>query len=144
MHYCLPMGAAMEVAQATMFDNTPTTVPATESHHGRPDQQARDSMETSATAASQLMPTVHRNSPTLHGTRRGTQAQVEALAAALAASAVGEAVLVAQLSAVTGAAERMQEARAAREREYCVQREAAWLAALEESARRMRCGMHGR
>ena len=70
------------------------------------------------------------------------QAQVEALAAALAASAVGEAVLTAQLSAVAGAAERMQETRAAREREYCTQREAAWLAALEEESRRMQCGMH--
>ena len=78
------------------------------------------------------------------GPCHGMQAQVEALAAALAASAVGEAVLVAQLSAVAGAVERMQEARAAREREYCVQREAAWLAALEENARRMRCGMHDR
>lgn len=72
------------------------------------------------------------------------QAQVEALAAALAASAVGEAVLVAQLFAVAAAAERMQEERAAREQEYCVQREAAWLAALEEDSRRMRCGMHDR
>ena len=78
----------------------------------------------------------------LLGPCKGKHAQVEALAAALAASAVGEAVLVAQLSAVAGAAERMQEARAAREREYCVQREAAWLAALEEDSRRMRCGMH--
>lgn len=80
----------------------------------------------------------------LLGPCKGMQAQVEALAAALAASAVGEAVLVAQLSAVAGAAERMQEARAAREREYCVQREAAWLAALEENSRHMRCGMQYR
>lgn len=69
------------------------------------------------------------------------QAPVEALAAALAASAAGEAMLVARLSAVAGAAQRMQDARVAGEREYCVQREAAWLAALEEEARRMQCGL---
>lgn len=41
--YCLPMGAANYLTQATMFDSTPTTVPATECQHGQPDQQARDS-----------------------------------------------------------------------------------------------------
>ena len=69
-------------------------------------------------------------------------AQVEALAAALAAAASGEAVLAARLSAVASAAERMQEARAARERECRAQREAAWLAALGEGSKRMQCGVH--
>ena len=64
----MPMGAANDVTQATMFDSMQTTVPATESQHGQPEQQARDSIEACAIVGSLLMPKVHRNSPSTHGT----------------------------------------------------------------------------
>ena len=138
------LGAANDVTQATVIDSMPTTVPATESQHGQPDEQARDPKEASPLMAAFCDAKGSATAGQLLGPCKGMHAQVTALAAALAALAVGEAVLLAQLSAVAGAAGRMQEARAAREREYCVQQEAAWLAALEENARHMRCDMHDR
>ena len=67
------------------------------------------------------------------------QAQVDTLAAMLAEAAAGEAALTARLAAVAGETRRMQGARAEREREYRIQREVEWQAALDEEGRLVRC-----
>lgn len=61
------------------------------------------------------------------------------MAATLAEAAAGEAALTARLAAVAGETRRMQGARAEREREYRIQREVEWQAALDEEGRLVRC-----